>query len=52
MTALVSIGDVALFAGGFAVCWFFKDHLVKFFLGAKAFADKLDAKAKQIRDAL
>ena len=51
MSALISLGDLAFFAGGFAVCWFFKDQITKLFLGAKAFADKLDAKARAIRDA-
>ena len=45
MTALVLLGGAMIFAAGFAVCWFFKDPLTKFFLGAKAFSDKLRAKA-------
>lgn len=40
------------FALGFAMCWFFKDPLLKSFLGAKAFAAKLEAKAKAIKAAL
>ncbi len=41
-----------VFAAGFAVCWFFKDPLMKAALGAQAFATKLEAKAKAIKAAL
>ncbi|MCA1400043.1 hypothetical protein [Bradyrhizobium sp. BRP56] len=52
MFGLTFLGDILVFIGGFAVCWVFKDQIIKLFLGAKAFADKLDAKAKAIRDAV
>lgn len=47
-----NVFDVAVFAGGFAVCWFGKDLIVKTVIGAKAFAIKLETKAKAIKAAL
>ena len=46
------IGDVFIFAGGFAACWLSKDTVLKSVLGAKAVADKLEAKASAIKAAL
>jgi hypothetical protein len=45
MSAFVSLGDVAFFAGGFAVCWFFKPQIQKLVLGANALSAKLHAQA-------
>jgi hypothetical protein len=42
---------LGLACGGVAI-WFGKDWLIKMFLGAKGLADKLEAKAKAIKDAL
>ena len=47
-----NIFDAIVFAGGFAACWFSKDFIVKNALGAKTFAQKLEAKAAAIRAAL
>ena len=52
MPAFIALGDVFWFAAGFAVCWFFKDPIMKFFLGAKSFAEKLEAKAAAVRAAV
>jgi len=47
--AFVAIISAA--AGGAAV-WFGKDWMMKMYMGAKAFADALEAKAKAIKGAL
>jgi len=49
---LTLIGDVLVFAAGFAACWFGKDAILKLVLGAKSVADKLEAKAAAIKAAL
>lgn len=52
MFGLTFLGDICVFIAGGALVWFGKDSITKLFLGAKAFADKLDAKAKAVRDAV
>jgi len=47
-----NIFDAFVFAGGFVACWFSKDWITKQALGAKSFAQKLEAKAAAIRAAL
>lgn len=47
-----NIFDIAVFCAGFAACWFGKDPITKLVLGAKTFAQKLEAKAAAIRAAL
>jgi hypothetical protein len=42
---------VSAAAGGAAV-WFGKDWMMKLYMGAKTFADALEAKAKSIKDKL
>ena len=49
---LTLTGDVLVFAGGFVACWFCKDAILKWALGAKSLADKLEAKAATIKAAL
>ncbi|HXP66431.1 MAG TPA: hypothetical protein VN815_13220 [Steroidobacteraceae bacterium] len=44
--------DIAVFAAGFAACWFGKDTLVKWYQGASTFAANLEAKAAKIKAAL
>ena len=48
MTAFVSLGDVGFFAGGFALCWFFKLPIQKLVLDANTLASKLHAQANAI----
>lgn len=49
---LTFIGDVIIFSAGFAACWFSKDTVLTWVLGAKAVADKLEARASAIKAAL
>ena len=41
----MAIIDVFVFAAGFAACWYGKDMLTKWFVGAEAFAASAKAKA-------
>lgn len=52
MFGLTFLGDICVFIAGGALVWFGKDRIQQIILGAKSFADKLDAKAKSIRDAV
>lgn len=52
MPTFIALGDLFWFAAGGAVVWFFKDPILKFVLGAKSFADKLEAKADAIKAAV
>jgi|GEM_PF-6164182 len=49
---LTLISDALVFVGGFVACWFCKDTILKWALGAKSLADKLEAKAAIIKGAL
>ena len=49
---LTFIGGAIIFAAGFAACWLSKDTVLKWVLGAKTVADKLEAKAAAIKAAL
>ena len=40
------------FGAGGAVVWFFKDKLVKWYMGAEAFAKALEAKATALKSAV
>lgn len=52
MVSLTFIGDIAVFAAGGAVVWFFKDPILKWYKGAEAFAQSLKDKADKIKSAL
>jgi len=44
--------DLAMFAAGFAACWFSKDRIVQAVNGAEAYAKALESKAAAARAAL
>ena len=44
--------DVLVFAVGFAACWFGKDPITRFVVGAESFAKNLEAKAAAIKAAI
>lgn len=44
--------DFAMFAAGFAACWFSKDRIVQAVSGAEAYAKALESKAQAVRAAL
>jgi len=41
--------DVIAFVGGFAVCWFAKDQIIRFVTGTDAFIKALEAKAAALK---
>lgn len=47
-----NVFDIAVFASGFAACWFGKDTITKWVIGAEAFAKSLEAKAAAIKAAV
>jgi len=49
MTLLVILGDIACFAAGGALIWFYKDDIQKLVIGANALSAKLHAKADALR---
>ena len=44
--------DIAVFAAGFAACWFGKDPIVKTVVGAEAFVKVLEAKIAAVKAAV
>jgi hypothetical protein len=44
--------DVFAFVAGFAACWFAKDQIIRFVMGADAFITALEAKAAALKAAL
>jgi hypothetical protein len=44
--------DILWFAGGFAVCWFFREPVTKFYKGAEDYAGALKDKAEAILSAV
>jgi hypothetical protein len=44
--------DIAVFAAGFAACWYGKDTLTKWVVGAEAFAKSLETKAAALKAAV
>jgi hypothetical protein len=48
----MAIIDLFVFAAGFAACWFGKDTLTKWYLGAEAFAKSVEAKAAAAKAAI
>lgn len=44
--------DAAVFAAGFAACWFLKDRITQLVVGAEGLAKSFDAKAAATRAAI
>ena len=47
-----TVFDLAMFAAGFATCWFSKDRIAQIVSGAEAYAKALESKAAALRAAL
>lgn len=47
-----NVFDIAVFAAGFASCWFGKDALTKWVVGAENFAKSLEVKAAALKAAV
>ena len=44
--------DAAVFAAGFAACWFLKDGVTQLAVGGETFAKSLEAKAAGLKAAI
>lgn len=49
---MIGLEYFAIFAGGYAACWFSKDLFSKWIMGAEAFAKALEAKLSAVKAAV